>query len=133
MIWLLHHPLPPLLSARYLSLLVFLCVAGRAHALTGQEERGAWSSINHSILSGCRTCLTGKTTDPCNMTLHGGIPTSLWKYASKSSSRDFSGYEIMQKKGRINPEFSSIYFLSFVLLITKTRFDMHSKFAHLHR
>ncbi len=67
-------PLPPLPSARCLSFSAFLCVAGRHTVLTGESgERGegggggrgaklsdrekAWSSLNHSILSGWKHSL----------------------------------------------------------------------------
>jgi hypothetical protein len=41
----------PLTEASCLSFSVFLCVAGLAYGRRG-VGRGAWSSINHSILSG---------------------------------------------------------------------------------
>ena len=58
-VWSLDHPLP---SASCLSFSVFLCVAGRAYWRERRVGGGdgakscdgekAWSSINHSILSG---------------------------------------------------------------------------------
>ncbi len=69
-VWLATPPLHPpnLLSERCLSFSVFLCVCRRSSLLTAEEggERGAksydgkkaWSSLNHSILPGCRTLAT---------------------------------------------------------------------------
>jgi hypothetical protein len=62
MIWLFLHPLSPLTSASWLSFSVFLFVAGRDYYRAGRGVVGgakssdgekAWSSLNHSILSGC--------------------------------------------------------------------------------
>ncbi len=79
MIWLLPHPLPPFSLASCISFSAFMCVAGRAgrggRAKSYDGEK-AWSSINHSILSGAEAALSSCPT-----------PNSeIWNLAGKFSS-----------------------------------------------
>ncbi len=72
--WFLPHPPPPhptpiFLAASCLSFAVFLCDAGRVYWRGGgrspiNDHKKAWSSINHSILSGCGISLAEQRVFP---------------------------------------------------------------------